>query len=596
MTEIGVVDLLNAEGSDIPDDPRVSAAAATADDKVRVMYDQAVRATTPGNADDALNPANYLFTTGAGVARVPVSVSLVQGMPTIVEITLDGEMTDSVTYNVAVSNVVSIYNAPLNTQHDDADFTGQGTYPEIDTAIASGSTVVEITFSEEMLNNAALTVPSNYIFAGATTLTPTSVVRLSGTQVRVAVNEMLNSGAYTVRAQNIYDLSQNLITAVAEPFTGVGVGPYIAFAVPTAADAVRVTFSETVDPTDAADPANYQVYRKGAPAIQLPVVSATQHTPQTYNLVLSVDQTSGIEYTLRTDDIRDLVGNIQDPNPDTEDFVGIGVSPPEIIISPDEAAANVSIRRYVRVTCADATAGFTGVNLSSVWIRVDYTDENGVAHSSYAVQGGAVQPAYEGYTRGDAATTAGITFFFRPKGKVWVSQQRYNIIAFAADNEASSNLVTSFFDTAVPDCFEDEASPQSTRLEQLLLSRLGLYNVDRLREALLRECTVSPVRHVQARTLLWLVTLTDLEGTLAGLVDFSIVGEDVKLCDRNRVSNIYAKLVRLMPAAVRAIEEIPNIRPEAKLMLRDRLDNNSMVYVVNAMATIVVSAIVFGEF
>jgi len=175
-------------------------------------------------------------------------------------------------------------------------------------------------------------------------------------------------------------------------------------------------------------------------------------------------------------------------------------------------------------------------------------------------------------------------------------RQRYNIIAFAADNESSSNLVTSFFDTAVPACFEDMETTRYTKLEQKLLSGLGLPNVDKLREALLRDATMSPVRKVQVRTLLWLVTLTDLQGTLAGLVDFTLVGPDVQLCDRNTVKDIHGKLSRLLPTALRAVEEIPNMVPEAKAMLAGRLDNNSPVYVVNAMATVVVSAAVFGEF
>jgi hypothetical protein len=593
----GVVHLLNAEGSEIPDDPRVSAAAASADDKVQVTYDQAVRAVNASNSDDALNPSNYTISTGLGVARTVVSVALVQGTPTIVELTLDGEMTDGVSYNVQVSNVLSIYGKALNVLFDDADFTGQGTDPAIQSATASSSTTVDVTFTEEMLNNAALTTPTNYSFPGGpTTLTPTNVVRLSGTQVRVTVNEMLNGGSYTVAAANIYDLAQNPIDPTPEPFTGVGIGPYIAFVTALATDQIRVTFSETVNPTDAVDVGNYQIYKAGSPSIQLSIVSSTQNTPNSYDLLLGDDQQSGVEYTLRTDDIRDLVGNVQDPNPDTENFLGIGVSPPEITISPDEAAIDVPVRRYVRVTIADAAEGFTGVDLSSVWIKVEYTDENGVSHENYAVLGGVLQDGYDGHTRGDAATAAGITFFFRPKGKTWVPRQRYNITVFAADNESSSNTETSFFDTAVPECFEDLLSSRFTKLEQKLLSPMGLRNVDILREALLRESTMSPVRRVQVRTLLWLVTLTDLQGTLAGLMDFTLVGPDVKLCDRNTVSAAYAKLSRLVPAARRAVDEVPNMVPEAKAMILDRLNNNSSVYVVNAMAVTVVSAALFGEF
>lgn len=596
MTVRGIGTALEFESASQPDAPYVVSAEAASDTSVRVEFDQRMKASDSGDTQDALNPDNYIFTETGGVPIAAASVSLVQASPTIVEVSLDGEMSDGETYVVEIDNVANIHNTTIDTNQNTADFLGQGTGPHIDSAVASSNTTVDVTFNEEMLNNAALTDPANYSFSGDTVLTPASVTRLSGTEVRVTVGEMLDGGSYSVLASSVYDIAENLVTGPEAAFTGIGEGPYLTIVDPTSPTTIEVTFSESVNPVDASDTANYQVYEKGLPSHQLAIASAVQQTPQKYELTLADAQTASKEYTLRTADIEDQVGNVQDPNPDTYDFTGIGLSPPEIIISPDEAAVDVPVRRYVRVTCADVEAGFTGIDLSSVWIKAEYVDENGHTHENYAVLNGAVQPAYSGYTRGSADSSSGVTFYVRPKSKTWASQQRYNISVYAKDNEGQSNLETTFFDTATPECFEDLESSRFTVLEQKLLASVGAYNIDRVREALLRHGSLSPSRRVQARTLLYLANLTDLRGMLAGLVNFTLVGPSVKLCDRNRVIDIYAKMQTLKPTAVRAVDEIPNLRKEAHNLLRARLDNNAPVYVVNAMAVIVVAAIVFGEF
>jgi len=98
------------------DDPRVLNIQAPTQNTVRVYFDQEIRHVNPANLDDAMRPGNYLLATGDGVPRTVVSVSLIAAYPTIVDLNLDGEMTNSKSYTCTVSNVRNIVGLLLNPE------------------------------------------------------------------------------------------------------------------------------------------------------------------------------------------------------------------------------------------------------------------------------------------------------------------------------------------------------------------------------------------------------------------------------------------------------------------------------------------------
>lgn len=203
--------------------PQVVSAVASADNKVQVTFDMEMEQSDPGAANDALNLSNYQLTTVLGVSRAVNSVSLVQGDPTIVELTLDGEMTNGVNYTVTVSNVESTDGSLIDPSYDDYTFTGLGTAPQLVSASIQSRVVVRVTFNEAMLNNAALTNPTNYVITGNGGLAVYSVTVVDSTHVDLYVSQMEHGVTYIVEVSNVQDTAYNIIDAAHDTATFVGV-------------------------------------------------------------------------------------------------------------------------------------------------------------------------------------------------------------------------------------------------------------------------------------------------------------------------------------------------------------------------------------
>jgi hypothetical protein len=579
--------------------PRVVSAVALDSTHVRVNYDAEMKHASPSNPDDALNPSNYVFGVVGGVSISPVSVSLHQDSPTQVDI-LVNEMTEGASYTVTVSNVLSAGGSALDPAYAEASFAGVGVQPQVASASAVDSHTVEVVFSEAMSDTVNLRAATSYHISGPTTLTPSAVNVVDTTHVRVSVTEeMRNGGVYTITVgypppTGIYDQALNLLDPLNNDaaFTGIGLGPaVISPAVPKTMTEVWVTFSEAVEETSAEDITHYTI-ASSVPPSTLAVLVAEKINPTTVKLTTGA-QTSGRAYVITVStDVTDIAGNPVQAGACTANFTGLGYSPPNFEFNPADGALKVPVRDYLRVRIYDDTVDFTAIVRNTVWISVNYMISGVVQPPIYAVKNGVIQPGFIGRTEGNEAAPGGITFIVRPT-EHWPERTPVTVTAYAEDAEFSANSENSDFTTDVYVCFEDDM-PAFSALE-LKLSRPFLAthaDAEKLRRLLFEVCSYSTKAQVRARTMMFLSSMTDMRTMLAGgRFTFAWV-DDIKLCDRKPVTDVYKALRSYLNVAKAAALVVPGVSTAGKTLLTRYLASNSMIYVVNAVAlTVVLTAL-----
>ena len=602
MTVKGVVNLYHWDGAEVPTtDPVVTFAIATGEDTVNVSFDQHMRAVSAVGDNDVLDPSHYVI-GGSGVPRTVTSVAVVNISPTTVELTLNGEMTDGAGYNVTVSDVVSYYAAPLDTRYNDANFTGQGAFPTFTVPqVSVTESQLTVEFSELMDHDAALETASNYQIAGPTTITVTSAAAVDTVDRTLVTcqlsNEAQGGSPYTMTVSNVRDASWNEIQTPGNvaSFDGVGVPPQVN---PSATainfHTVRVVFNERVLHADEAG--SYSILP--ALAVNGPLGVIDDYT---YELDTGF-QTAGASYTITVSSaVTDLPGNPIDSAHDEAVFTGLGYSPPEITMAPGDGSTGVSLRKELLVTARDPLKEFTGIDMSSWWVRVAYLpgDDRPLV-TKYAVQGGVIQPGFRGgvYAGDPYNQDVGITLWVLPSTGRWLPDTEYTVTSYVQDNEAApnTNLQIGSFYTGRASCFEDNL-PDPTSTDAAMTASIAQYpNCSKLRSIILENCSASPYTLARVRTLLSHACATDLKTTMAGYLDFSLV-DSIRLCDKLPLMDLYAKLSRFSAAAYAAIDEVPNLTNQARNLIRQRLRSPSAVYVVNAIAVTVVmcSLLAAGE-
>jgi hypothetical protein len=202
-------------------------------------------------------------------------------------------------------------------------WTGVGVKPTVLRAEALSETLVRVTFSEAMTNNAALTTPGNYVFTpagdsaavSATVVTPESGPGPSYVDVTLNTGMSVGQDNYNVAVDNsVKDLAGNTLDPAADDvdFDGYGVRPEVRRVVSTEADlaTVRVVYTKAVkqvsasNPDDALNPDNYSI----AGASSVVVSSVATVSPNIVDLTVG-GQVAGGEYTLTVENVEDLANN-----------------------------------------------------------------------------------------------------------------------------------------------------------------------------------------------------------------------------------------------------------------------------------------------
>lgn len=588
MTLVGYVEGFGVEGTgDAPSfPPSLTSATALTITTVRVSYDMEVYHVNASNSNDALNPSNYVF-TGSGEPVAAVSVALNQASPTIVDITLDGEMTGGATYRVTVSNVENLTGEEIEAPDNFKDFTGLGIRPEVTGAAATDSLTVRITFNEDMKNNVDLTDIANYSFTGG--LAASAVVRINSTMVDVTVNEMTDSASYTVTVTNVVDLGGNEIAVSPDNqavFSGIGIAPQLSpTVVPIDAYSFYIDYTETVKVSEATDAANYDI------TPPLGTITPTQVTGVRYKIATSAEQGLGVPYTITVTDVHDMADNLIDPANDSASWQGFSPTRPLLYVHPEDES-EIYPRQQITVQAVDRDPGASGVDLSTWNIWLTLVLDDGLQRIYHVLQSGVANTnEFEVSWTGDVDdATDGIYVHFLPKSGHWEPNARYKIDSNVQDNDATSSSEQWNLDIMALRCFED-ILPSAESIDSLLLQEITAYPYsEQLRQLMLQACTESGTNVVRTRTLLWVAALTDIQTLVADKYDTSVL-EDITICDAERITLIYQKLQRNGALLRASLEEVRGILGTINIgPIENYLQSASQVYAVSAAAALVILA------
>jgi hypothetical protein len=589
--------------------PRITFAWASAINKVQVNFDQSMEQGSPGNPDDVETLANYAVKAAGGAADVsPAAVSLLVPDPgnSIVELTLDGEMTAGGAYQVEVSNVENQFDEVIDPDYDTYGFVGSGGAPQVVSAVQLTTTEVEVTFNEPMLNEPVLRQPTNYQFSGPTILSTEGVQIMSSTVVRLNVRPTaFTGGSYTLIVNNVRDAARNVIdplnnTAV---FSGVGPEPVILelLTAPTNTE-LRIAYEGAVVVSEATNPANYTVV--GSVHGALAISGIVQIDDNTF-LATTGTQYAGEDYdvTVTVGAVHDLYGNPITAEGNQSEFYGAGTGVPTVVFTPgatedeqtdpygpvdfDIEATGHPLRQPVRVNIADPSAGFTGIDMLSVWIAMQV---DGIETTIYSA-GSLVAPGVDidvQTTTDDAGLVTEAVFRILPAVGHWdPAGGSLGFRALASDNEGTTNFGFTLFTLEDPPTFFEDTNPDATATDTAFLTPItgrGLEAAEKLRVVMLPRCTVSNDRVVQARTLLNAAAMTELRTLFAGRVDLTLVDE-IRLADKRPLTEFAARMRPYSNIVRSAIGAIPDTSREIRELLEKYWRKSSPVYQMSAAAT-----------
>jgi hypothetical protein len=307
--------------------PKVSSAAAVDEFTVDVVFDQAMN-------QNALfqNPASYTI-PGHGVSTVSIAIGNDTARLTLTPEGLDGQAL-TVTVDSGLENTLA---ETMDVGFLSAGFTAIGVDPQVSAAEAQDEVTVRVTFDEIMNDNAALSLPGNYVFTETTgvAITATAVTPEGGgqpTYVDVTVNEMTDAASYSVEVSNVEDAVGNPIDVANDTavFAGLGVAPTIT-ALATALDTIRVTFSEPVqDDAALVNLANYVFSEPGGGnPIAFDLITPEAVAFPTYvDVNVTSEMTEGIgNYELAVSNVLDQANNAMGAPTNTALFNGFGRAP-----------------------------------------------------------------------------------------------------------------------------------------------------------------------------------------------------------------------------------------------------------------------------
>lgn len=209
--------------------PQLVSATTPNETTVRLTFDTEMKHVDPSNTNDALHVSNYALSTIAGKPRTVNSVTLVSASPTVVDLTLSGEMTNGVNYTITVSNAESTANLVIDPAHNSSTFLGLGILPRVSSGSAMSPVRVRVVFNEAMDNNAALINIANYVFTGPTSITATSIDVINSTTVDIHISGVMDTnGLYRVTIANVRDEAWNVIDPLYNYAEFLGIGTIIA--------------------------------------------------------------------------------------------------------------------------------------------------------------------------------------------------------------------------------------------------------------------------------------------------------------------------------------------------------------------------------
>lgn len=607
MTDVGIGTGFDFESAGVPfPRPKVTGAVVIDSFTFHVTFDQEMKHVSASNPDDALNPSNYSISVTNGVPLLIQSVSYVSGSGGKKFEIKTTEQTSDALYTVYVNNAESVaHGMVVDPNNNSAAFTGFGERPSVESATADSATQITVIFDELMTHDTALETGSNYNISGPTTVTVNSVVATDDTNKTSCAcqlaGEMTTGATYTVEISNVRDLAGNVILGPPDNqafFTGIGDNPRLnstATVVPGGHEC-KIVFSELMG-SSALDKDNYTIVGSSEGPLNFQEKDPgsgiyIENVDDEFTYALYTErQAPGEQYTITVlpDAIFDLYNNPVTAPYNEATFTGAGFSPPDVSMNPDDGSTDIEVRRKLLITAKDPTEEFTGINTNTWWTRLSFLRE-GTSNETiqYAIKDGQIQAGFEGgvYEGDPMDPDKGLTLWIRPLSGKWQELTTYKVETYVEDKEQvpNQNLLIGTFRTGAATCFEDKAS-DPTDTDLLLMNQLPYSNCEELRNILMRAATTSGSNLVGVRTIMHLACATDLKTILAGRFDFALV-EEIKLCDRLPVLDVYREVTKHSKTIGAALEELP-LTSAGKNLIQQQLRSNSAVYVVSAVALIV---------
>lgn len=286
--------------------PRVqSTTALTSPYRIRIKF-------TKDMLNNAVlsNPSNYVVT---GPTTITISNLIVVGLRSVDLYYVEAR--NGGTYTTNVYNVTDNQGTPIDTAHNSASCVLTGTIPTITSVSTVSINKLRVVFNEAVLNNAALTTPSNYTFSGG--VTASLVVRINATTIDITTSTLSYSTLYTLTVTNVSDAQGNYVPSPVSFTTRKG--PWVSSATATTTLTVDVFFDTPMENNAALlTPTNYTF--NGSKTAHLVVrISSTQ-----VRVTLHTTMSSGFLYTVTVANVQDIDGFVVDSAHAAADFLGTG--------------------------------------------------------------------------------------------------------------------------------------------------------------------------------------------------------------------------------------------------------------------------------
>lgn len=298
--------------------------------------------------------------------------------------------------------------------------------PLLASVVATQPTIVEVTFDQAMLVNAAFLNPANYVITPSPPgpVSAITIQAIGSTVARIVLATDLKLGAmYTIHVVGLTSaLGEAIDDDAKSSFTGLGTPPSFASVVAIDKSTVRVTFDEPMSLTTLVKPSNYTITSLttgkmisvlGASAID----SGTGFYSQV-DLALGSKMTDGQDHELTCKGLTDAAGNLQKTG-DVGLFEGIAdlprmieatlepANPKLLVLEFDtslESSFAVSLSSYRIVSPATVPRVYVaGASISDDRRRVTLRISESRTNTIYAVQasamvvddaGNALEPTY----------------------------------------------------------------------------------------------------------------------------------------------------------------------------------------------------------
>ena len=341
------------------------------------------------------------------MAILSVTNAVLQGDGVTVRLTTATQ--SAVQYTLLVENVTDLVGNVVNPDHDTILFNGDA-LPGLTSVAATTTSNIHVVFTEAMAASGLSTI-SNYTLSGAgqyaAPITITAATPSSGNTVvdLTFSGEMLNgTNNYTLTVANLHDVPGNDLNSSLDDvaFNGNGSAPIVSSATSTAIDTIVCVFNEPMQTAGMETHGNYTFSGAGQTSAPIVVFEVVRNSSTQVTITTTGEMKTGTNnYILTVANLHDTVGNDINPSANYDTFNGMGVGPQvsscvatsttRLLLTFDsqmkEDSALVLTGNYTFTTCpSGATITVNDVNrVNATQVEVLITGEMKTGTNNYTI-------------------------------------------------------------------------------------------------------------------------------------------------------------------------------------------------------------------